>query len=726
MTIDAKLLAIELFNNNLSRIFPKRFLVTGSFANQAWLPKLARPIKDLDLLDTTPFDEEKIKRDLRASVEALANAHGIVWKKESLTQASLFEDSTAPGVRTKIDFVTGGEPQTLEIDIARIDPLTQSPVMALVPSQVHRVQKVLTVPAETAAAWKLHGLFEFIGGQWLPKTLIDLYLFIKSGTLSEREFRIAVLMAFQSRLDPMVCLNRLINDNFGVTKSSKAKWQKEIDPMKESYALDEVLCTVRKFLKPLFSLSHAFAIEQNAELIEHRVRLLHELKSKDADLKLTGLKSRLRTLKKKAYNKIGHLPGSKTGTADRHIHEREAQRLTLECPKKSEVIVQEKLDGSCVAVYRRGREILPLGREGDLTYGSRNKSRRLWADWVKINQALFIDLLSEGERLTGEWLAMVHSTRYDDLRSPFYAFDLFDSNNKALSYDRLTKRLQASGIKTPALLHRGEAISTDAAMALLRTKALPSRDRPEGAIWRLEVDGVPKLIAKYVRDDFEAGRFLEETTGTKSLWNWQVDLDAHRYDENKRLTRLFKKDGKARVIGFDDAPHKRHEDTVVHVNGIVTSPAIFEGMVSGIVDANGLDSTFVLADMILNSKFEAQLHAILIDGITFAFNTVDLAALYRMTNIPVIAVMRQKPNFKKIFGVIDKYCEDAEAYKDIYRRAGEIFAHEQFYFQCYGLSEQQANIVLKQVTVKGNVPEPLRMAHLIGSSIKIGQSSRRA
>ncbi|MGB0905847.1 MAG: nucleotidyl transferase AbiEii/AbiGii toxin family protein [Maricaulaceae bacterium] len=719
-------LAIEVFYSQLAVQFPDRFLVTGSFANQAWLGESPRPIQDLDLLETQPFESCRLKSDIEKFVSDLRDENGIVWARESLVQKTIFEDSNVPGVRSVIDFTYEDQAHSLQIDIAKQDPLTQSPVTVFVPSCLSGILKLTTVPAETAAAWKLHGLFEHLDGRWLPKSLIDLYRFIKSGSLSEREFRIAVLMAFQSRLDPLVCLNRLINDNFGVTKSSKLKWENEIATIGEDWTMESVLEEVRAFIKPLFSLSHAFEITSNSELIEHRVRLLHELKSNAADIKLSGLKARLRVLPQKAYNRIGHLPGSKGGVTDRHIHIRESERLIETCPEGGEVFVQEKLDGSCVAVYRRGREILPLGREGDITYGSANSSRRMWADWVKLHQDVFMDILKDGEWLCGEWIAMVHSVRYQDVITPFYAFDLFSADGKALSYDNLLERLEGSSIPTPALLHRGGALSIEAALELLKQKAAKSKDPAEGAVWRLEHEGVPKLMAKYVRADFEAGQFLEEKTGEPIQWNWHLDISQSRYAPNLRLSRLIHKKGNARIAGFDDAPHKRHVDTVIHVNGIITNPAVFEGMISGIVDANGLNATFVLADMILNSKFDNQLHAILIDGITFAFNTVDLTALNRMINIPVIAVMRHEPNLKRIFKVIEKYCEDTDEYKRLYKNAGTIFQHDKFFFQCCGLSEDQAHIILDQATVTGHVPESLRIAHLIGSSIKTGQSSRSA
>lgn len=726
MTETAIYIAIELFYSNLSNRFPNRFLVTGSFANQAWLGKPLRPINDLDLLETQCFDAEALKSDIRTSISDLKDTHDITWSKKSLTQTTIFENSNVPGVRSIIEFSYKGETYSLQVDTAKQDPLTQPPISVFIPSYLSGNVKIKTVPPETAAAWKLHGLFEHLDGRWLPKTLIDLYLFIKSGILSERDFRIAILMAFQSRLDPIVCLNRLINDNFGGTKSSKLKWSNETNTSSIGLPMEAVLQEVRDYIKPLFSLAHAFKIDNNAELIEHRVRLLHELKNKEANKKLQDLQARLRVLGEKAYNRIGHLQGSKAGASDRHIHIRENARLIAECPADCEVIVQEKLDGSCVAVYRRGREILPLGREGDLTYGSRSPMRRMWADWVKINKYLFLDILRDGERLCGEWLAMVHTVRYDDLTTPFYAFDLFDAKNKPIGYDALLERLDGTNIPTPPLLHRGDAIGIEAALDALKQKGIRSQDQSEGAVWRLEEKGVPKLIAKYVREDFEPGLFLEEHTGKAALWNWTLDPVKFRYAENSRLSKLMHKQGNVRIMGFDDAPHKRHVDPVIDVNGIVTNQAIFEGMISGVIASDGLNGAFVLADMILNSKFDDQLHAILIDGITFAFNTVDLPALYRMTNIPVIAVMRHKPDLDRIFGVIEKYCEDPDAYKAVYKNAGPIFEHKKFFYQCYGLSEAQARFVLDQSTITGHVPESLRIAHLVGSSIKTGQSSRGA
>ena len=55
-----------------------------------------------------------------------------------------------------------------------------------------------------------------------------------------------------------------------------------------------------------------------------------------------------KTLGRKAYGSIGHLPNSRVGPKDHHVHEGQARICTVKARDKHDrVIVQEKLDGSC-------------------------------------------------------------------------------------------------------------------------------------------------------------------------------------------------------------------------------------------------------------------------------------------------------------------------------------------------------------------------------------------
>lgn len=68
----------------------------------------------------------------------------------------------------------------------------------------------------------------------------------------------------------------------------------------------------------------------------------------------------------KAYTSIGHLPNSRLGSGDHSVMDGQARICTGRHARPDDrVYVTEKLDGSCVAVYRDDAGIIvPLMRSG--------------------------------------------------------------------------------------------------------------------------------------------------------------------------------------------------------------------------------------------------------------------------------------------------------------------------------------------------------------------------
>ena len=132
-------------------------------------------------------------------------------------------------------------------------------------------------------------------------------------------------------------------------------------------------------------------------------------------------------LGRKAYGSIAHLPNSRLGPGDHSVHEGQA-RIALSCARdrQDRVIVTEKLDGSNVAVAKVDGKIIALGRAGYPAFTSRYEQHRLFAHWVQARQEVFDRLLSERERVCGEWLIQAHGTRYEIAASEdlFVAFDI--------------------------------------------------------------------------------------------------------------------------------------------------------------------------------------------------------------------------------------------------------------------------------------------------------------
>lgn len=203
----------------------------------------------------------------------------------------------------------------------------------------------------------------------------------------------------------------------------------------------------------------------------------------------------------------------------------------------------------------------------------------------------------------------------------------------------------------------------------------------------------------------------------------------------------IRKNKQLRVIGFDDAPFSKHSvskysvsthsvskhpDNTVNISGIICSNTRFEGMVWGEVTRDGLDSTDTLIKLVTESKFYSQLHAILLDGIAFGgFNIIDIQTLSKHTQLPCLSVMRKHPDLKAIDKALQKF-PDYQERKQLIDSAGKIEQSADFVFQCAGITPEPAAQLLAKTTDTGKVPEALRLAHLIGSAVKTGESGKRA
>ena len=181
-----------------------------------------------------------------------------------------------------------------------------------------------------------------------------------------------------------------------------------------------------------------------------------------------------------------------------------------------------------------------------------------------------------------------------------------------------------------------------------------------------------------------------------------------------------------RLIGFDDGPFERSEGARVPVSGVVCRDVRFEGMVFAWATRDGDDATEVIATALLKSRFHAQVHGVLLDGLTMGgFNVVDLAALAERLDRPCVAVMRRPPNLDAVHRALNKL-PDAEARLARLSSAGPVHQEGGFTFQVVGETPAAVAHALGKVTDRGQVPEPLRLAHLINGAVTRGESGRRA
>lgn len=228
-------------------------------------------------------------------------------------------------------------------------------------------------------------------------------------------------------------------------------------------------------------------------------------------------------LGRKSYGSIGHLPNSRLGPADRSITPGQSRICTEKARDKHDtIIVQEKLDGSCVAVALVDGILYPLGRAGWPAASSRYEQHRLFDQWVWENQERFLAVLRDGERIVGEWMAQAHGTRYDfgDGTEPFAAFDIMCGEQR-MPFQRFMARIDGK-FDTPTLLHAGSPMSVDDAMEIHGTNHRGC-DEPEGVVYRVERKGEVDYLAKWVRPDKIDGKYLPEVSGQPAVWNWRPE-----------------------------------------------------------------------------------------------------------------------------------------------------------------------------------------------------------
>ena len=223
----------------------------------------------------------------------------------------------------------------------------------------------------------------------------------------------------------------------------------------------------------------------------------------------------------RAYGSIPHLPGSRRGPADKGLSEQQAKILTEKARDKHDLItVQEKLDGSNVAIAKIVGQIIPLIRTGYEAINSKWPQHHHFAKWVFTNYMRFDALLKEGERCVGEWLMEAHGTRYALPHEPFVVFDIMRGTQRTLA-STVADLCMRYDLITPRVIHVGGPISITEVIEMLEPSGHGALDPVEGAVWRCERKGIVDFLGKYVRPDKVDGCYLANVTGGALIYNWR-------------------------------------------------------------------------------------------------------------------------------------------------------------------------------------------------------------
>ena len=185
-----------------------------------------------------------------------------------------------------------------------------------------------------------------------------------------------------------------------------------------------------------------------------------------------------------------------------------------------------------------------------------------------------------------------------------------------------------------------------------------------------------------------------------------------------------------RILGIDDSALL--SNSIMIIGAIFRGGEWLDGVLRSEITRDGMDATDVIIKMVTSTKHYGQIRVIMLDGVTYGgFNPVDIVRIHEETKLPVIVIMRACPDFEKIKAALKNLTKPNERF-EIILRAGRITrvvtkdVSNPIYIQCAGIDSEDAHRIVQLSSTRSNVPEPLRVAHLIATGVVCGESKGKA
>ncbi len=180
------------------------------------------------------------------------------------------------------------------------------------------------------------------------------------------------------------------------------------------------------------------------------------------------------------------------------------------------------------------------------------------------------------------------------------------------------------------------------------------------------------------------------------------------------------------LIGIDDGPFDKHADAVTPIVGVVMEGSdLVEGVAMTRFPIDGAGVTDFLAEWIGGLRFLPGLQGIVLGGITIAgLAVVDVERLSEALGLPVLVLNRKDPRSHRLAGALSS-AGLADRLEVVDRTPPSLPVSDGLYLACAGASPEAAARLVDASRRKGEMPEPLRLAHLIASATVRGESRGR-
>ena len=180
------------------------------------------------------------------------------------------------------------------------------------------------------------------------------------------------------------------------------------------------------------------------------------------------------------------------------------------------------------------------------------------------------------------------------------------------------------------------------------------------------------------------------------------------------------------LIGIDDGPFEKGADPVTPIVGVVMEASdLVEGVAMTSFPIDGAGVTDFLAGWIQGLRFRPGLQGIALGGITIAgLAVVDIERLSETLGLPVLVLNRKDPRQHRLAGALES-AGLADRLEVVDRTPASLPVSNGLYLACAGISAEDGARLIDASRRKGEMPEPLRLAHLIASAVVRGESRGR-
>ncbi len=180
------------------------------------------------------------------------------------------------------------------------------------------------------------------------------------------------------------------------------------------------------------------------------------------------------------------------------------------------------------------------------------------------------------------------------------------------------------------------------------------------------------------------------------------------------------------LLGIDDGPFEKHQREPVPVVAVLMEGAdLVESVARSAFPVDGDDATGFLATWVGGLRSLASAQALLLGGITLAgLGVVDVPELARRLEKPVLVATRRAPGDEPLAGALRS--AGLEERIPIVERSPRARRHGDGLFVAQaGCSEDEARRLVAACLRKAQLPEPLRVAHLVARALVLGESRGR-